>query len=216
MADFEEENLKLIIAASNQDADAWKKLCDIYRDEMVNEAVKVTDNSLLAEKAVDMALLYAYDHFDELNNLKNFVPWLKMLTIQNADKEMEDLDNHSWDDSASTFTAERKNEGQTILDSIPSGVLEEAGTGNTTPINQKEFTIGKLKNGSDLFIPSHTVSRHHAKITMKDNRYYLQDLHSLNHTFLNGKKLIPEKEYPLEDGDMICFDDKKFLFKLNN
>lgn len=47
------------------------------------------------------------------------------------------------------------------------------------------------------------VSREHAKIIFEDGCYFLQDLGSLNGTFINDYQAIPNKNYLLESGDKI-------------
>lgn len=44
------------------------------------------------------------------------------------------------------------------------------------------------------------VSRVHAQILYTDDTYYLQDMGSSNGTYLNGRKLIPHRRYPLATG----------------
>ena len=53
----------------------------------------------------------------------------------------------------------------------------------------------------DVEIPERQVSRHHASITIEEDRYILRDLNSKNGTFLNGLEL--EGPEPLHDGDEI-------------
>jgi len=43
------------------------------------------------------------------------------------------------------------------------------------------------------------VSRLHALITWDGTQYMLQDLHSTNHTYLNGQRLFPYQYAPLTD-----------------
>ncbi len=54
------------------------------------------------------------------------------------------------------------------------------------------------------------VSRKHARIVRKENAYYLEDLNSLNSTFVNKVKLNPETPNALSDGDEIMLGRLKF------
>lgn len=47
------------------------------------------------------------------------------------------------------------------------------------------------------------VSRRHVSISIRENRVYVTDLHSLNHTYLNGRLLAPDEPCPLQHGDML-------------
>ena len=59
--------------------------------------------------------------------------------------------------------------------------------------------------------PEAKVSRRHARITLSDGKYQLEDLGSTNGTFINrGKRLSPGTRQPLNDGDEIIVG-KTFL-----
>lgn len=78
-------------------------------------------------------------------------------------------------------------------------------------VNQK-FTIGRATRtgeatGADYEFGAEItpISRLHARIEVKEGAYYLKDLGSSNGTFLNGKKIEPQKPYLIEEGDKIAF-----------
>lgn len=48
-----------------------------------------------------------------------------------------------------------------------------------------------------------TISRRHARILRRDNKVIVEDLNSVNGTFINDKKLDPYLPEPLNDGDML-------------
>jgi pSer/pThr/pTyr-binding forkhead associated (FHA) protein len=47
------------------------------------------------------------------------------------------------------------------------------------------------------------VGRQHAHITLKQGRYYIEDLKSINETLLNASRLLPGQLYRLHDGDYL-------------
>jgi hypothetical protein len=49
----------------------------------------------------------------------------------------------------------------------------------------------------------HGVSRRHALIRPGDEMLYLIDQNSTNGTWVNGQRLLPGREFPLTDGDVI-------------
>ncbi|HEY7358093.1 MAG TPA: FHA domain-containing protein [Ktedonobacterales bacterium] len=49
------------------------------------------------------------------------------------------------------------------------------------------------------------VSRRHALITLKQGRYYIEDLKAINETLLNSSRLFPGQLYPLADNDQLRF-----------
>ncbi|MGI8734669.1 MAG: FHA domain-containing protein [Pyrinomonadaceae bacterium] len=59
--------------------------------------------------------------------------------------------------------------------------------------------------------PEAKVSRRHARITLQDGQYFLEDQGSTNGTFVNrGRRLEPGQRHPLKDGDEIIVG-KTFL-----
>ncbi len=59
--------------------------------------------------------------------------------------------------------------------------------------------------------PEAKVSRRHARIMLRDGRYFVEDQGSTNGTFINrGKRLVPGVRQPLNDGDEIIVG-KTFL-----
>lgn len=76
--------------------------------------------------------------------------------------------------------------------------------------------IGKSAEQVQVLIASPVVSRIHAKISMRDEAYYLEDSHSKNGTYINGIRLEPEKPIRLQDGDTLVFANVSFDFQLSN
>ena len=76
----------------------------------------------------------------------------------------------------------------------------------------KELNIGRLDAASatfpDLDLTSYGglekgVSRRHAKIVRHGDDILIEDLGSVNGTFLNGKRLTPYLQHPLVSGDEV-------------
>jgi pSer/pThr/pTyr-binding forkhead associated (FHA) protein len=49
----------------------------------------------------------------------------------------------------------------------------------------------------------HGVSRRHALIRPGERNLYLIDQNSTNGTWVNGQRLMPGRDFPLSDGDII-------------
>lgn len=80
------------------------------------------------------------------------------------------------------------------------------------PQDTNSFLIGRAtKNGEgekadfEFGIAVTPISRLHAQITKRDDRYYIQDLGSSNGTYLNGMRLDSKADYLLNDGDRVAF-----------
>lgn len=51
--------------------------------------------------------------------------------------------------------------------------------------------------------PAKSVSRRHARILRRENTVVLEDLGSINGTFVNGRKITPYVPVTLQDGDIM-------------
>ncbi len=67
-------------------------------------------------------------------------------------------------------------------------------------LNEGTNIIGRAAD-ADVHIPSAKVSRHHAQITVENERYVIEDLNSKNGTFLAGSKV--KGSTPISHGDEI-------------
>lgn len=108
--------------------------------------------------------------------------------------------------------------GETVV--LSAGVVSEPASlvsrepGELAPIYlQEELTvIGKLENACDAVIDLPTVSRIHAKIRKREEEYYLSDMNSRNGTIVNGRLLLPEEEYRLQEEDEVDFAQARYIF----
>lgn len=56
------------------------------------------------------------------------------------------------------------------------------------------------------------VSRLHAAVKIINNRVFITDLGSSNGTRVNGQKIAPQTDYPLNHGDMVALGKLKIQF----
>ena len=70
------------------------------------------------------------------------------------------------------------------------------------------LTIGRSPQ-SDLFLDDVTVSRHHARILVETDGYLIEDLNSLNGTYVNRKRI---ERHQLFDGDELQIGKYKLSF----
>lgn len=83
-------------------------------------------------------------------------------------------------------------------------------------INKPVFRIGKEKSYVDYFIgDNNTISRLHADIISRDNRYYLKDNNSTNHSYINGTMVQGNQEAELFDGAVITLSNEDFEFHID-
>ena len=72
----------------------------------------------------------------------------------------------------------------------------------TLVFTQKEISIGRA-TASDIPLPLQSISRHHARIVERDESFYIEDLHSVSGTFVNGRKLDAAMPCVLSVGDEV-------------
>lgn len=82
-------------------------------------------------------------------------------------------------------------------------------------INKSEFWIGKDPMKVNYCIFDNTaISRMHAKIVCRNNRFFIIDNHSTNHVYINGIMIEPNKEVELFNDANIRLSDEDFRFTL--
>ncbi|MCM1299219.1 MAG: FHA domain-containing protein [Firmicutes bacterium] len=82
-------------------------------------------------------------------------------------------------------------------------------------IVKDNFRLGKKGDFIDYCIKdNNAISRSHAVILTKNDRYYIMDLDSTNKTFVNDFPVSPNCEVEIFDGTDICLANEKFTFKI--
>ena len=77
------------------------------------------------------------------------------------------------------------------------------------PLTQASFTIGRVP-GNDLVIDNLAVSGQHAKIFFETDKFVLEDLNSLNGTFVNNQRT---RKTSLKHGDQVVIGKHTLLFQ---
>lgn len=80
-------------------------------------------------------------------------------------------------------------------------------------VNDQDFLIGRNVEAAEGVIPeeiSKAVSRKHCLITKMNNKYFVQDLKSVNHTLINGIMIPPYELMELENNDILSVADIEF------
>jgi pSer/pThr/pTyr-binding forkhead associated (FHA) protein len=92
----------------------------------------------------------------------------------------------------------------------PALVVRSGGgrAGETFPLGAEETTIGRSPD-CDIFLDDVTVSRRHAVLKRNSNELEIEDLGSLNGTFLNRRRI---ETGVLSDGDELQIGKYKLTF----
>lgn len=110
-------------------------------------------------------------------------------------------------------------EGTAILDESQSYIqyptLCRVLTGETVRINKPVFRIGKERSYVDFFVNNNAVSRSHADIITRGQRYFVIDLSSKNRTYINDQVLPVQQEVEVFNGDRLRLANEEFTFQIN-
>ena len=97
-------------------------------------------------------------------------------------------------------------------------------TGQVLPLSERnEFTLGRISEGQPIMPDidlspyqayANGVSRLHAVIKREGNQVLLMDLGSSNGTYINGKRLNPNAEQNLKNGDVVALGKLKLQILL--
>jgi len=119
------------------------------------------------------------------------------------------------DDPTMTFSAEQlEEEGGVRLEEIgvegPTLVVRSGGgrAGEHFRLHRKQTTVGRSPD-CDIFLDDVTVSRRHAIITRGEATLTIEDLGSLNGTFLNRRRI---ERGELENGDEVQIGKYRLIF----
>jgi len=74
--------------------------------------------------------------------------------------------------------------------------------------------VGSARYDCDYCIANQLISRRHCEFIRREQNYYIKDLNSSNHTFVNGEQLVPHTEKLLKDKDVIMIAEEQFTFGL--
>ena len=67
--------------------------------------------------------------------------------------------------------------------------------------------------GNDIMLDANAVSRYHASLAHQEGRVVLQDLGSVNGTYIDGRKLTPNKLVELNGGEEIQIGEVRLIFR---
>jgi hypothetical protein len=119
------------------------------------------------------------------------------------------------DDSTMTFSAEEiEEDGGVGLEELgvegPTLVVRSGGgrAGEQFPLERTQTTIGRTPD-CDIFLDDVTVSRRHAIVAKGAGTFTLEDLGSLNGTFLNRHRI---EQADLENGDEVQIGKYRLIF----
>ncbi len=97
-------------------------------------------------------------------------------------------------------------------------------TGQMLPLTERsEFTLGRISDGQPIMPDidlspyqayARGVSRLHAVLKREASRVFLMDLGSSNGTYVNGKRLAPNVDHAISNGDVVALGKLKIQILL--
>ena len=88
-----------------------------------------------------------------------------------------------------------------VRDRLVLEVKSASHNGEILSVNNGDI-IGREHVGKDLLAAYNTVGRRHAKIIASGGEWVIEDLDSMNGTYVNGRKLEAGQTYPLKTKDI--------------
>lgn len=86
-------------------------------------------------------------------------------------------------------------------------------TEETISVNKPVFRLGKEKSYVDYFVTNNiAVSRSHADVITRGNKYFVRDLNSKNHTYINDQEIPVQMEVEICNGDRLKLGNEEFIF----
>ncbi len=156
-----------------------------------------------------------YDHYDSQDAASDDDP-----TGLLSEDEMAPYDEEATgllgEDEATGLLGE-EDDGTALLtpeeepEHVPT--LLRVSTGESIGIRKPVFRLGKDSSCVDYFVTNNpAVSRSHADIVTRGHAYFVVDLHSKNHTYINDREIPVQCETEIYNGDRLRLGDEEFLF----
>lgn len=142
---------------------------------------------------------------NELNN-ENFESVIDDSVEESSDKIEENNDNY--ENNEKEFEDEINKESDFFSES-ENHIAILRGKKEDIEITSDNFVIGKSSDCSYV-LDERYISREHCKITVINNKYFIEDLESTNGTKVDGKKIHTKTE--LINGQIVTLADRRYEF----
>ena len=119
------------------------------------------------------------------------------------------------DNEATGLLEDNEATGFLVEEQIHYPTLYRILTNERICVNKPVFRLGKERSYVDYFVTNNNaVSRGHADIITRGNRYFARDLNSKNKTYINGQAIPPQCECELLDGSRLTLGNEEFIFNI--
>ena len=146
-------------------------------------------------------LLYEDEDDDEATGL-----------LYDEEQGTELLDDYDEDDDDETGLLS-EDETMLLVEEFHYATLTRELTGEVIKVNKAVFRVGKERSYVDFFVSNNNaISRSHADIVKRGTRFFVIDLNSKNHTYINGEQVTPRCEVEIRNGDILKLANEEFIF----
>lgn len=201
--------------ADGKDGDFIAKFSAFMQDMAAKEAGQISEYIQKEDHEVKSLVsakgdLYLSDQSPDM--LSHYVLKSQSFTSEDTGVLNAGYDQDILDDDTGLLGGNRSND---FSGGIKYPKLLRVETDEEKPIDKAVFRVGKDNNYADFYIANNpAISRNHAEIITRGNRYFVIDLNSTNKTMVNGYELPGHQEFEIFDGDHVTFADEEFIFKI--
>lgn len=105
---------------------------------------------------------------------------------------------------------------QTVINAEVGPCLVRTKTGEVIELNKALFRIGRERRSVDYAITGNpSISKKHVEVRFQAGVFHVRDEDSLNHTFVNGKRIAKNTWVSIKTGDILKLSNEEFECKLN-
>lgn len=197
----------------------WYQYDHLYYDKAAGQvmaavlpitgALRYADSSWFACFEETIIRIAAYLPYSQMVYVRKIIQMLKMdkITQEEVLVDLQGLGGRGAEHLSSAHASQN-----TILKLLYHGNDKEL----EFLIEDEDFLIGRNVDAADGVIPmnfSRAVSRKHCLITKMNDKYFVQDLKSVNHTLVNGIMIPSYELMELENNDILSVADIEFRVK---
>ena len=160
-----------------------------------------------------------FSFFNKKAKMKEAPVSQKKNPLEDIKSDMREKDEEMYECYEETIilnsSEQEENDSTVLMEETVKVQLIRSSNGEHFEIVEQDIMIGAGALANYRIENNRKISRRHANIRMECGRYFIKDNNSSNGTYVNGKRLIGEKEEELKNNDMIRLADEEFIFQMN-
>ncbi len=142
----------------------------------------------------------------EIYNVKGTYP---SIDLDQEDSQVYELLDPVSINQNETVILDEEIKESAYLQRMSNGIMDKI------TITKENFIIGRLPDYVDHLIENNAIGRTHAEIVFMEGEYFIKDLNSKNGTFINEVRAESNREYQIDNGDIVKFANIEYTFRLS-